>query len=82
MKSKNSFNTQSNIVINGKNYLYFNLNTLSDTLSFDLIKLPISIKILIENLIRNEDGESVTKDMIKNICSNLDKKEKGLELAF
>tara|TARA_B100000700_G_scaffold327485_1_gene442181 strand:- start:548 stop:3193 length:2646 start_codon:yes stop_codon:yes gene_type:complete len=82
MKSKNSFNTQSNITINGKKYLYFDLNTLSDTLNFDLDKLPISIKILIENLIRNEDGESVTKNMIKNICSNLNKKERDLELVF
>ena len=61
MKSLNSFNTFKNITIDNKNYKYFDLNILASLYNFDLSKIPNSIKIIFENLIRNEDGESVTK---------------------
>ena len=65
MQSINSFNTLTNLTISGKNYVYFNLKALSQQFNFDLNKVPISIKILLENLIRNEDGDSITKEMIE-----------------
>ena len=65
MKSKNSFNTQSNITINNENYIYFDLNILAKKFNIDLSKIPISLKILIENLIRNEDAETISKEMGK-----------------
>ena len=68
MRSLNSFNTRKQIKINDKFYYYFDLNILASSYGFDLSKIPNSIKILLENLIRNEDGESVTKDMISNLC--------------
>ena len=43
------------------NYKYFDLNILAESYNFKLSKIPNSIKILLENLVRNEDGESVTK---------------------
>ena len=68
MKSLNSFNSRKQITIDDKIYNYFDLNVLSTSYGFDLSKIPNSIKILLENLIRNEDGESVTRDMISNLC--------------
>ena len=53
MQSKNSFNTLSNLTISAKKYVYFDLKTLSKKFNFDLNKVPISIKIILENLIRN-----------------------------
>ena len=44
--------------------------------------IPNSIKILLENLIRKEDGESITERMISTICSNLGDKNKSFEIAF
>ena len=37
---------------------------------------------MLENLIRNEDGISITSEMIKNFCYQLDNKEKSLEISF
>ena len=67
MRSLNSFNAKKQIIIDDKIYNYFDLNILSSTYGFELTKIPNTIKILLENLIRNEDGESVTKDMISNL---------------
>ena len=58
MKSINTFKTCSEIHINGKKYIYFDLNKLAKFFNFNLLSIPNSIKILLENLIRNEDGES------------------------
>ena len=58
MKSINTFKTKSNIIINGKKYVYFDLNILANYFNFNLSSIPNSKKILLENLIRKEDGES------------------------
>ena len=71
MISLNSFDTLKQITIDDKIYHYFDLNVLSSNYGFNLLKIPNSIKILLENLIRNEDGESVTKDMISNLCEKI-----------
>ena len=82
MQSKNSFNTLTNLTINGKKYVYFDLKTLSQKFNFDLNKVPISIKILLENLIRNEDGDSITKEMIEKLCSQIHSNKENFEIAF
>ena len=82
MQSKNSFNTLTNLTINGKKYLYFDLKGLSQQFNFELNKVPISIKILLENLIRNEDGDSITKEMIEKFCSQIHSNKENFEIAF
>ncbi|MDC0453532.1 aconitate hydratase AcnA [Alphaproteobacteria bacterium] len=82
MRSLNSFNTQKKITIDDKIYHYFDLNILANTYGFDLSKIPNSIKILLENLIRNEDGESVTKDMISNLSKNINESKDNYEISF
>ncbi|MDB4860135.1 aconitate hydratase AcnA [Alphaproteobacteria bacterium] len=82
MKSLNSFNTRKQISIDDKIYHYFDLNVLANTYGFDLSKIPNSIKILLENLIRNEDGESVTKDMISNLCKKINESKDNFEISF
>ena len=82
MKSLNSFNTRKKITIDDKIYYYFDLNVLANTYGFDLSKIPNSIKILLENLIRNEDGESVTKDMISNLCKEINESKDNFEISF
>ena len=73
MLSVNSFNTLDQFSNNGKQYNFFNLSKLED--SFPKIKnLPKSKKILIENLLRLEDGKDVNKDLIENVLENPEKK--------
>ena len=82
MRSLNSFNTCKNIYIDDEIYKYFDLNILANTYGFDLSKTPNSIKIILENLIRNEDGESVTKDMISNLCKKINDIKENIEISF
>ena len=73
MLSVDSFNTLDQFSNNGKQYNFFNLSKLED--SFPKIKnLPKSKKILIENLLRLEDGKDVNKDLIENVLENPEKK--------
>ena len=77
-----TYKTFSKIDINGKKYIYFDLNKLANHFKFNLSLLPFSIKILLENLIRNEDGKLITADMINSLCSQLTNKDKSFEIAF
>ena len=82
MKSLNSFNTCKNITIDKKNYKYYDLNVLAKTFNFDLSKIPNSIKIILENLLRNEDGESVTEQMISKLCKKINETKDNFEISF
>ena len=85
MKNINSFNSEAVIEINDEKFKYFDLNKAAEYFNIDLSKTPISIKIIIENLLRNEDGESINKDMISKVFHSLKKnnnKNEKIEIAF
>ena len=85
MKNINSFNSESIIEINDEKFKYFDLNKVAEYFDIDLNKIPISIKIIIENLLRNEDGENISKEMISNLIPYLkekNKKDEKIEIAF
>ena len=82
MKNINSFNSERIIEINDQNFKYFDLNKAAEFFDVDISKIPISIKIIIENLLRNEDGENINKEMISRVFSSLkqiNKKKKKLK---
>ena len=85
MKNINSFNSEDIIEINDQKFKYFNLNKAAKFFDTDLSKTPISLKIIIENLLRNEDGENINKDMISKVFNSLkqiNKKDEKIEIAF
>ncbi len=83
MKNINSFNSEQILEVDNKIYKYFDLKTASDQFNVNLLNIPISLKIILENLLRNEDGEIINKDMITSVFSNVGKKNnKALEIAF
>ncbi len=82
MQSLNSFNTQKKIIIDNTEYKYFDLKTLSKIYNFELSRIPNSIKIIIENLLRNEDGEAVTRAMIDNLCKKITEPLENFEISF
>ena len=56
--SKDSLNTLSSLEAGGKTYHYYSLPKAADTLG-NIDKLPFSLKVLLENLLRNEDDATV-----------------------
>ena len=83
MKILNSFNSELNLKIDNQNYKYFDLKHVADQFNLDLTKVPISIKIIMENLLRNEDGSSINKSMISSFINFIkEKTEDSLEIAF
>ncbi|MGH8085621.1 MAG: aconitate hydratase AcnA [Lysobacter sp.] len=76
-----SFATRAQLDVNGKSYTYFSLPTLGKR--FDLGQLPYSMKILLENLLRHEDGGvTVGKDHIEAVAQWDAKAEPDTEIAF
>jgi aconitate hydratase len=75
-----SFATRAHLDVNGKSYTYFSLPKLAQR--FDLAKLPYSMKILLENLLRHEDGVTVTAEHIEAVATWDAKAEPDTEIAF
>ena len=75
-----SFATRDQLSVNGQTYTIFSLAKLGQR--FDISRLPYSMKILLENLLRCEDGVSVTKSSIEAVAQWDAKKEPDTEIAF
>ena len=75
-----SFSTRSRLDVNGQSYTYFSLPTLGQR--FDIARLPYSMKILLENLLRCEDGVSVTPEHIEAVAKWDATREPDTEIAF
>lgn len=73
--------TRATLDVGGKSYDYFSLKTAEKTLG-DLSRLPFSLKILLENLLRFEDGKSVTVDDVKAIGAWLETRKSDTEVAY
>ncbi len=75
-----SFATRDTLDVNGKTYAIRSLAKLGER--FDLTRLPYSLKILLENLLRHEDGVSVTRASIEAVATWDARKEPDTEIAF
>ena len=65
--NKNSYNSLKSLHLNGKDYKYFSLKEAEKNGLEGISQLPKSLLVLLENLLRFEDGISVTKNQIKAI---------------
>ena len=79
---KNSFNSLKNININGKDYFYYSLIEAEKNGLTGISKLPKSIKVLLENLLRYEDDITVSKKQIEDIKNWLKEKKSDTEIAY
>src|SRR6476469_8315451 len=82
MTSLDSFRCCKTLKIGGKTYAYYSLPTAERNGLKGISRLPFSMKVLLENLLRNEDGRSVTKDDIKAVAEWLKTKTSEREIAF
>src|SRR3989338_4009497 len=79
---KNSFSTKKAIDISRKQYHYFSLPELEKKLGISLQCMPYSHRILLENLLRHEDGEAVRKQDIETFLHYDTKTESNDEIQF
>ena len=64
MASADSFGAKGTLDVNGKSYEIYRLNAVEGD-GIDVESLPFSLKVLLENLLRTEDGEDITADDIR-----------------
>jgi aconitate hydratase len=77
----NSFNSQAVLTSGGRSYTIFRLPALTER-GFNLARLPFSLKILLENLLRREDGVNVTAGDIEFLARWDAKAEPSREIAY
>ena len=80
--TKNSYNCLSDINIEGKNFKYFSLSKAETNGLEGISKLPKSLKVLLENLLRYEDDLTVTKNQIDSIKNWLKERKSKTEIAY
>jgi aconitate hydratase len=75
--SKNSFNAKKNLDVAGKSFEIFDISSIEGASN-----LPFSLKVLLENLLRTEDGANITADHIKALASWDPSVEPDTEIQF
>ena len=80
--TKNSYNSLTDIKIDNKDYKFFSLSKAQDNGLNGISRLPKSLKVLLENLLRYEDDLSVTKNQIEAIKDWLKDKKSKTEIAY
>jgi aconitate hydratase len=78
--SDNSFDAKATLSVGDRSYEIFRLDALQA--KYDVARLPFSMKILLENLLRNEDGESIHAKDIEALASWDASEEPSKEIAF
>ena len=81
-RSLDSFKSRRKMTVAGKEYTYFSLTAAEKNGLKGISRLPYSLKVLLENLLRHEDGQTVTAADIKAIAAWLRKKTSDREIAF
>src|SRR6188472_1383683 len=78
--SDNSFDARSDLDVGGRSYEIYRLDALQQ--KFDVARLPFSLKILLENLLRNEDGSGIRSRDIEALAGWDHSAEPSEEIAF
>ena len=80
--NKNSYKSLKTININNRDYKYYSLSEAEKNGLEGISKLPKSLKVLLENLLRYEDDLSVTKKQIDAVGEWLKSKKSSTEIAY
>jgi len=81
-RSLDTFKSRRTLTAGGKTYAYFSLIAAEKNGLKGISRLPYSLKVLLENLLRHEDGKTVTADDIRAVAGWLDDKSSDREIAF
>jgi aconitate hydratase len=78
---QDSLGTRKTLTVDGKDYDYFSLKAAAEKIG-DVSRLPYTLKVLLENLLRFEDGRSVTTEDVQALKDWLDNKRSDTEIAY
>jgi len=78
---QDSLHTRSTLEVDGKTYAYYSLKKAGAALG-DVSRLPFSMKVLLENLLRFEDGKTVTRDDLQAIADWLKERRINREIQY
>ena len=76
-ESLNSFGSRAKLDVDGTSYDYFRLDAVEGA-----ERLPFSLKVLLENVLRTEDGENITADQVNAIANWQPQAEPDIEIQF
>ena len=79
---QDSLKTRRTLKAAGKSYDYYSLEAFADAGYPEIRKLPYSLKVLLENLLRYEDGRTVTVDDVKALAQWVKDKKSDREIAY
>ena len=79
---QDTLNTRRTLNVGGKEFEYFSFKAAEEAGLGDISKLPHTLKVLLENLLRYEDGRTVTVDDIKAMVGWLKEKKSTQEIAY
>ncbi|MDY0242270.1 MAG: aconitate hydratase AcnA [Rhodospirillaceae bacterium] len=82
MAGQDTLKTRTTLRSGDRDYDYFSLGAASRAGLGDLSRLPVSLKVLLENLLRNEDGRTVTIEDVKAIAEWLKTRTSEREIAY
>ena len=74
--------TRRSLDVNGTSYDYFSIAAAAEALGVDFSRLPFTLKVLLENLLRHEDGSTVTVDDVKALAEWLENRTSDHEIAY
>lgn len=80
MIMSNSFNTRTQLKVGHHSYEIYSLQALGD--AYDVESLPYSLKVLLENLLRNENGVDVTREQILSVAQWDERNPLDIEIGF
>jgi aconitate hydratase len=80
--SIDSFSVKSKLTSSNKKYSYYSIKEAEKSIGNGVSKLPFSLKVLLENLLRHEDGSTVKSDDIKAFAKWVEDKKNSREIAY
>ncbi|GAK32456.1 aconitate hydratase [Iodidimonas nitroreducens] len=78
---QDTLKTRDTLTANGKEYAYFSLKKAAEKIG-DVSRLPFSLKVLLENMLRCEDGQTVTSDDVQAVADWLKDRRSDREIAY
>src|SRR6185436_14894101 len=80
MPAADSFSARSTLDVGGETYEIFRLDALQSR--FDVLRLPYTLRVLLENVLRLEDGVTVTGDDVEAVARWVADEEPSREISF